>query len=203
MPKIRPETAARRRTNILEAAYRAFGAHGIDVSVDEICAEAGISKGTFYGYFESKDEAILAIARKHRADIRSLAGIDDAEALANHLLSYGHRGNAATSRFELETWAYSLSNPAVRAIFQSNLDELDRSIAASLQRTKHLGDAPPRVSAEEGALILRIFTAGMMATTAIDDRTEIGKLKPAIHHLVTMVVNAGAAEQGENDPDLP
>lgn len=197
MPKIRPETAARRRTELLEAAYRAFSAHGIDVSVDEICAEAGVSKGTFYGYFESKDEAILAIARQHRADIRSLAEIDDAEALANHLLSYGHRGNAASSRFELETWAYSLSNAAVRAIFQSNLDELDRSIAASLLHVKDVEDVPPQVSAAEGAHILRIFTAGMMATTAIDDRADIEKLKPAIRHLVKMLVNARPSAEGK------
>ena len=53
MPKIRPETAAKRRMQIFNAAHRAFNREGINVSVDQICTEAGVSKGNFYGYFES------------------------------------------------------------------------------------------------------------------------------------------------------
>jgi AcrR family transcriptional regulator len=75
MPKIRPETAAKRRMKILKAAHRAFNVHGINVSVDQICAEAGVSKGNFYGYFESKDELILAIAREQGEQIRSASSI--------------------------------------------------------------------------------------------------------------------------------
>jgi AcrR family transcriptional regulator len=44
-----------KRDAIRHAAYRTFLAHGYhDTSIDRICAEAGISKGSLYWHYESK-----------------------------------------------------------------------------------------------------------------------------------------------------
>jgi AcrR family transcriptional regulator len=49
---------------LLEAAREAFARHGYDgVSVGEICDAAGVAKGTFYRYFESKEAVFVAAAR--------------------------------------------------------------------------------------------------------------------------------------------
>jgi AcrR family transcriptional regulator len=49
---------------LLDAARDAFARHGYDgVSVGEICDAAGIAKGTFYRYFDSKDAIFVAAAR--------------------------------------------------------------------------------------------------------------------------------------------
>jgi AcrR family transcriptional regulator len=49
---------------LLETARVAFARHGYDgVSVGEICDAAGIAKGTFYRYFDSKDAIFIAAAR--------------------------------------------------------------------------------------------------------------------------------------------
>jgi AcrR family transcriptional regulator len=50
------------RTRILEAALRRFANHGYNAaSVDEICADAGVSKGAFYHHFPSKQAIFLAL----------------------------------------------------------------------------------------------------------------------------------------------
>jgi AcrR family transcriptional regulator len=50
------------RTHILEAALRRFANHGYNAaSVDEICADAGVSKGAFYHHFPSKLAIFLAL----------------------------------------------------------------------------------------------------------------------------------------------
>ncbi|MBK9928116.1 MAG: TetR/AcrR family transcriptional regulator [Anaerolineales bacterium] len=50
------------RTKILDAAIKLFSNNGYNkASVDDICAEAGISKGAFYHHFKSKQELFLAI----------------------------------------------------------------------------------------------------------------------------------------------
>lgn len=50
------------RTRIIESAIKLFSNRGYNkASVDDICAEAGISKGAFYHHFRSKQELFLAL----------------------------------------------------------------------------------------------------------------------------------------------
>ena len=187
MPKIRPETAEKRRMTILKAAHRAFNAHGINVSVDQICAEAGVSKGNFYGYFESKDALILAIALEQGEEIRASAGIASVDQLMDRILPFQQAGDISATRFELEAWTYSLSHPELRSIFQRNLKDLDRSIAQSLLDLASGSDAATQARASAAAEMLRIFAVGMMATTAIVDRTD-NRLSGAIRDLIDLLM---------------
>ncbi|MBL8679892.1 MAG: TetR/AcrR family transcriptional regulator [Myxococcales bacterium] len=51
-----------RRVALREAAYKRFSERGYHLtSVDDICEEAGISKGSFYWYYDSKLAVLLAI----------------------------------------------------------------------------------------------------------------------------------------------
>lgn len=50
------------RTKITESAIRLFSSRGYAAaSVDDICEEAGLSKGAFYHHFESKQALFLAL----------------------------------------------------------------------------------------------------------------------------------------------
>jgi len=52
----------KKRRDITRAASRLFRVHGVKrVSVEEICAEAKVSKGTFYKYFPNKTELLKRI----------------------------------------------------------------------------------------------------------------------------------------------
>ena len=49
----------RRKQDLIRIAYRLFVTRGYEhTSVDEIIAEAGIAKGTYYYYFESKEQML-------------------------------------------------------------------------------------------------------------------------------------------------
>jgi AcrR family transcriptional regulator len=59
MPQHRGEET---RGRILDAAVKKFAIAGYDAaSVDEICGEAGVSKGAFYHHFPSKQAVFLAL----------------------------------------------------------------------------------------------------------------------------------------------
>lgn len=188
MPKIRPETAAKRRMKILKAAHHAFNTYGINVSVDQICIEAGVSKGNFYGYFESKDDLILAIAREQGEQIRSSTQVDTVEELIERVMPFQQDPDVSATRFELEAWTYSLSNPELRSTFQQNLRELDRSIAMNLRRLAPASKLPSAKDASQAAEILRIFAVGMMANTAIVDRTD-DELTDAVRKLIDLLLS--------------
>ncbi len=50
------------RARILDAAVRKFALAGYDsASIDDICSEAGVSKGAFYHHFPSKQAIFLAL----------------------------------------------------------------------------------------------------------------------------------------------
>ena len=50
------------RTKIMDSASKLFSTRGFNTaSVDDICEEAGISKGAFYHHFESKQALFLAL----------------------------------------------------------------------------------------------------------------------------------------------
>jgi len=60
MPRIVDRTA--RRAEIASAAARVFSERGVaNTAVSDIVKAAGIAQGTFYLYFETKDEVILAV----------------------------------------------------------------------------------------------------------------------------------------------
>ncbi len=59
MPQQRSEET---RGRIMEAAVKKFAGEGYEAaSVDEICSEAGVSKGAFYHHFPSKQSVFLAL----------------------------------------------------------------------------------------------------------------------------------------------
>lgn len=54
-----------RRAQLVDAAQRAFAARGVaNTAVSHIVEEAGVAKGTFYLYFDSKDEVLVAVAER-------------------------------------------------------------------------------------------------------------------------------------------
>lgn len=51
-----------RKQQILRVAGRLFSAHGFaDASIEDICREAGIARGTLYQYFENKESVMLEV----------------------------------------------------------------------------------------------------------------------------------------------
>jgi AcrR family transcriptional regulator len=61
MPQQRSEET---RARILDAAVRKFAIAGYDAaSVDDICAEAGVSKGAFYHHYPTKQAIFLALVQ--------------------------------------------------------------------------------------------------------------------------------------------
>jgi len=79
VPRISEATRDERRQHFVEAAWRCAARKGYrDTTVDDICAETGLSKGAFYGYFDSKQALLLALLEDDADAIDAV--LDDSEA---------------------------------------------------------------------------------------------------------------------------
>ena len=94
----------RTRKNILEAAFGLIGNEkGLTVRIEEICAAARISRGTFYNYFTSLEQLfeVLAIELSHDLNHALVATWDETQSHAEgsnaaiqHYLNYARRDPA-------------------------------------------------------------------------------------------------------------
>jgi AcrR family transcriptional regulator len=70
---------AARRAGLVAAAFRAIARHGPGVSMEQIAAEAGITKPILYRHFGDKTGLVAAVTLRYLAELRgALAKVDPA-----------------------------------------------------------------------------------------------------------------------------
>jgi AcrR family transcriptional regulator len=84
----RPDSSEIRRNQILDAATKVFVRQGFQhARMDDIVEESGLSKGTLYWYFKSKEDIINAILRRLFAGaLESLESLLEAEGTVSERL---------------------------------------------------------------------------------------------------------------------
>lgn len=133
MPKLSPETRSERRQALIDAAWRCAAARGFrDLTVDDMCAQAQVSKGAFYGYFEQKQDLLLALLE------------DDAAALDRELDQITAGTRSGTERLRRFTQAMlargeDAARVQVRADLWADLraeEDVRRELAVATQRRR-------------------------------------------------------------------
>jgi TetR/AcrR family acrAB operon transcriptional repressor len=115
-PSKREQLREERRRQILEAALVVFGQKGFHAAnVSDVAAEAGVSQGTIYWYFESKDDLLEAALMSFVDDVGHSAieavepcrtASERLRVLADNLVSLAEMAEGLFTLF-LEFWASS------------------------------------------------------------------------------------------------
>jgi TetR/AcrR family transcriptional regulator, repressor for uid operon len=131
-----------RRSQILDAALICFAKRGFhQASMHDISAEAGISVGLIYRYFENKEAVIAAMADRHKNEIQEvLERARQAPTLLESLeiLFTAHcceNSPKVLSAFVVDLYAEASRNPQVanlvRDVLQTSMDGVTDLIARS------------------------------------------------------------------------
>ncbi len=176
MPKISAERAARQRERILDAAVSCFAKRGVDATtMRDIFQRSGLTAGAVYGYFDSKQELIEAVARRRHDTERELLqsaqrAADPLEAFLDgyfdHLLG---PDQDALRRVTVAYWASSLHDPALHAVAREGLEPVRRVapvIAEQQAAGKLRDDLPPTVLAR---LITSLLQGAVLQLCWSDD----------------------------------
>lgn len=82
-PRTRAAAKEASRAALIAAAMELFALKGLDVSLDEVCARAGYTRGAFYVHFKDRDELMAAVMEKvGRGSLAEMLGSGEAEDLA-------------------------------------------------------------------------------------------------------------------------
>jgi AcrR family transcriptional regulator len=175
LPKLGLALRNERRENLLEAAWRCAARTGFrELTIDEICSEAGASKGGFYGYFASKQELQLALLEEDAGSLdRIMADLDGAdlgslERIRRFARAVLHRSaDPARVQVRADLWAEMLHRPEVRERFGDTM-ATRRSVLRGWIEEGVSSGALGEVPANALAAILLSMTDGLMLHAALD-----------------------------------
>jgi TetR/AcrR family transcriptional regulator, repressor for uid operon len=163
-----------RRAEILAAAQRCFvrkGFHG--ASMQDICAEAGMSPGNLYRYFRSKEALMAGIAERDRAEVgQSFANADLSHGLFAVLEGMAHHHFAVRPTEQVllctEVMAEARRNPEIARISASFDADVKKWILELLRAAVERGDVPKDVDLEAAVTMLMIIADGVWWRRALD-----------------------------------
>jgi AcrR family transcriptional regulator len=177
MPKISDRDREQRRRRIVDAAWRRLemtGYHG--TTVDDVCDEAGVSKGAFYGYFATKQDLFLALLEEETAALNAVAteladadlrGAERVRRFMQAMLEVGDSAGRVQLRADL--WSELAGDPVVRERFAETVERRRSVLRDWIARSIEAGDLgiePRRANAL--ASILIAMADGLMLHRALD-----------------------------------
>lgn len=189
MPKLLETTREQRRRQLLDAAWRCIAREGFrDLTVDDVCADAGLSKGAFYSHYVSKEALLMGLIADDAASIARVAEdpatlrlspVQRIRKVTESMLMQG--ADAARVQLRADVWGAMQTYPAVRAAVTAAVAERQRVFRDWIDEAVRIGemsiDFPPNALA---ALLLAI-SDGLVLHYALDPNAfRWGKISKAV-----------------------
>ncbi len=202
-PSLRERNKARARAEIATAALRLFADRGFEgVTVDQIVDAAGVSRRTFFRYFETKEDALLADYPELNLRLTQSmveCGHDDpleAVRFGLHRLAdwYVARSEAVLERSQVIRDAMHLAARNLEFLFQ-----WERAIASTL--AGHLEDDPSGLMARTaGAAVVGAFKSALTEWVRSSCTEDLHQLTDRALTLVSSGIVAHMRQGGPTPP---
>ena len=175
MPKLNPQEMERRRGRIVAAARLCFSRDGFsDCSMDEICAEAGLSKGAVYNHFSSKEELIYAVADEQGRSLQRLVDGKSLEEMRDSLLDiFAHPADGPDARLEFHAMSRAFTDEGLRVRMRRNAALVEEALEHALAKLEASGQVRLRASRQRTSEILLIFLPGIFSRQLLADDTQV------------------------------
>jgi AcrR family transcriptional regulator len=209
-PRASERTAADTRAHLLDGAAKVFAERGYRVAtVDEIVAKAGLSKGTFYWHFDSKEELFAALLEERidrpARDLMEVTRSAPAEGATAPVVS---RGLASLFREQRELvlllheyWSAAVRDDKLRARYLERQRALRNTLAHALASRHERTGVPLAIPADALATAFVALAEGLSLEALIDPDAVEEDLLGEIFSLVYdgMVARAEKPADGQFD----
>jgi TetR/AcrR family transcriptional repressor of nem operon len=191
---VRPVSGAKQR--LLHTALdllwqRSYGS----ISVDDICSQAAVNKGSFYYAFKTKSELAVAAFEAHWNEIRpAMDAVFSSQndpivrleqycdlVIRDQLERYRALGKILGCPFCSLGCELSTQDDAVRGKAREICDRMIRYLVATLRDAIAQGVLPPNVQADELGRELFCYRTGVLVQAKIENNPEaLNDLKPGL-----------------------
>jgi AcrR family transcriptional regulator len=159
----------RTRASLVEAAYRVFARKEADaVTIDDIIAEAAVARGTFYNYFQTREDVLKAVAASLSDEMnqkiwaQSVEIDDPAERMAIAIRQFLHQSSADS------TWGWFIVRIGLVAAPLS--ETIERGVLTDLEAGIRLNRF--QVDSLQAAMDLILGTGLMAMRSILEGYTE-------------------------------
>jgi AcrR family transcriptional regulator len=176
MPRLRETTRTARQHTFVAAAWRRASAQGWrDMTVDDVCDEAGLSKGAFYAHFASKralmealieDDAGAVQAMTEELERRHPQRTERLRRLTRWMLE--RAGDPLRIQVLADLWSSALTDPEIRARLSSAVERNRRVLRRWVEEAMAAGEVAD-LPANALASILLALNDGLMLHRALDE----------------------------------
>jgi TetR/AcrR family transcriptional regulator, repressor for uid operon len=185
-----------RRDEILAAAQRCFvrsGFHG--ASMQDICAEAGMSPGNLYRYFPSKEALVAGIAERDRAEVaQQFASIDLSHGFFAVLEGMAHDHFAEKPNEQVllctEVMAEARRNPDIARISAAFDTDVKKWLSDLLRAAAARGDIPADIDFDAAVTMLMIIADGVWWRRALDPAFDPASVVPVFMDITRHMLRA-------------
>lgn len=199
MPRASAAHASEMRDRILDGAHHAMLHHGYrGATMPEIAAQAGVSVGLLYRYFENKEELYLEMCQtvtEAQLDelAKQLAAIPDPrDRLASAIGMYVESLEAERWGTIITTgWAEADVRPALRDMLRRRCDQIRVFVAMFLREAVARGELDPDADLESLGLAATMLLDGVIAHQAeMGDRFDAERATAAVIALMERALTA-------------
>jgi AcrR family transcriptional regulator len=191
VPRLTSQTRVERRQQLIDAAWRCAATKPFaSLTVDEVCTEAGVSKGAFYIYFVQKQDLLLSLLDDEADQIRQVmesltgeqaSGIERVRRFARAMVRRGDEPARAQIRADL--WAEMSSNPAVRRRWIDVIRERRSTLKGWVEESVASGELEPIPATALSAIVVALGD-GLLLHAGLDPTafrwSNVGKALDAI-----------------------
>jgi AcrR family transcriptional regulator len=175
VPKIGIEAREERRQELIDAAWRCVARSGYhNLTIDDVCVEANLSKGAFYTYFKQKLDLLVALLDEDAASLEDLitdlgeAHGSGIERIRRYLRAVLERGeDRAVVQMRADLWAEVRDDAEVQRRFAATVRQRRAMLVEWIGEAIRSGEIVD-IPANAFASILLALADGLMLHNSID-----------------------------------
>jgi len=206
MPKITDAQKETRRQQILDAALRCFsrdGFHGTTTA--DIVRESGVSQGTLYLYFATKEDIVVALADDRHQGEAFLSALaqsepDPVQGLMLMIELYGKSlpdpRRLDQRRVGIQGWAEALRNPRIHASAVEGLSSVREAIVGLIEKGQQTSQIRPDVDPDAVARILIAVFQGLVLQITWGEPVDLAATGQVMRNMLRGALFTDASQEG-------